>query len=236
MLRVYLPMLAFFTSVLVSGQKLLDFYIGYNMPVLKEIPEHFQSVNRGYQQTYPDQGEFALSSVGTGYFWGLRMNFGDDFGNGIPVSLEYNYYRKRNYSNEAYFPDRNLIGQYRMRYGCHSIGFVFGGVGSFLRFGIHYNFGNVHWQKKFYPRDEFENGKWVDYVETIQLLYWKGPIHDGLNISLILRWRFIEIRPYYMLTFEEFNYPDYTNWRDYALPMSNYGFTASVVFTRFKKS
>lgn len=236
MLRVFIPVVAFFVSFTVSGQKFLDFYFGYNMPVLKKITDHFIAVNNDYQQSYPDQGEFALSATGTGYFRGLRMNFGDDFGNGIPISLEYNYYRKRIYSNKAYFPDRNMIGQYRMRYGCHSVGFVFGGVGSFLRFGIHYNFGNVHWQKKFYPRDEFENGKWVNNVEIIELLYWKGPIHDGLILSLICRWRFLEIRPYFMITFEEFRYPDYTHMRDYALPMSNFGFTACIVFTRFKKS
>lgn len=149
MLRVFIPVVAFFVSFIVSGQKFLDFYFGYNMPVLKKIPDHFIAVNNDYQQSYPDQGEFALSATGTGYFRGLRMNFGDDFGNGIPISLKYNYYRKRIYSNEANFPDRNMIGQYRMRYGCHSVGFVFGGAGSFLRFGIHYNFGNVHWQKKF---------------------------------------------------------------------------------------
>lgn len=232
----------FFVFVLIGlicqksfGQKLIDFYVGYNLPILQEIPSHFQSVNRGYQLTYPNEGEFAMSSIGTGYFWGLRMNFGDDRKRGIPVSLEYNYYRKRNYSNRAFFPDKNLVGQYRMRYGCHSVGFVFGGVGSPVRFGLHYNFGNVHWQKKYYPPETFDEGKWVDYVETIELFYWKGPLHDALNFSLILRWWFLEVRPYYMLTFGEVRYPDYTNYKDYYFRLNNYGITASVVFTRLDR-
>lgn len=60
--------LVFFLAQHSFGQKLFDFYLGYNLPILQEIPAHFRSVSRGYQLTYPGQGEFAMSSIGTGYF------------------------------------------------------------------------------------------------------------------------------------------------------------------------
>ncbi len=210
-----------------AQDKLFDFSVGYNVSFLKEIPEHFQLVNLGYQQKYNTTREFALDPYARGFYIGFRFNLNEY------MSLDYSIYRKVAYSDIAYFPDKEKYGQYRMFYGNNSVGFIIGKQEKPLRFGINCDFGNVLWKKKFYPKDEFKKGKWVDYVETIKV-FSKGPTYLGVNIYVLYHWKFLETRLYYTFGSRE-DYPDYTNWTDYVVKTSNYGLAVYLFLTRLKE-
>lgn len=225
-----------FTNLSVAQVPIVDFYFGANCSVLTEIPEHFKYVNSGYQQAYNTDEEFALRQSTVGAMWGLRLNFvSDDFS--LPLSLEYNRTRKINKSNKADFPDIEQTGQYRMKYSANSVGFVLGKCDAPIRFGLHFDFGRIYWKKKFYPHDEFRQGKWVPYTETIDfhlLGLGKGPSFNGLNLSLIGRWKTFECRVYYFFG-AKVKYPDYTNMVNYYLSPNNFGFNLCFVPTRKSK-
>lgn len=214
----------------------LDFYFGANTSVLNEIPEHFKQVNAGYQEKYSTSDEYALRRATVGFMWGLRLNFvSDNFS--LPLSLEYNRVRKINRSNRADFPDIGYTGQYRMKYSANSIGFVFGKCEAPLRFSLHFDYGRIFWKKKYYPGDEFSDGKWVQYTETIDYGVFgvgKGPLFTGLNLSIIGRWKFLEARAYYFMG-GKVKYPDYTNNVAYYLRPDNFGLSLCFVPTRTKK-
>lgn len=214
----------------------VDFYLGYDIPVLSQIPEHFRLVNSGYQTKFQTGDEYLLNQVGRGYMWGLRLNFvSSDFE--LPLSLEYNRTRKINRSNKAYFPDVDFTGQYRMKYSANSVGFVWGKVQSPMRFGTHFDFGRILWKKKFYPKDEFNKGKWTEYTETISydvLGLGNGPMYTGVNLSLIGRWKYLESRVYYVFG-GKVTYPDYTNNENYIVKPNHFGFSLCIVPTRFSE-
>jgi hypothetical protein len=211
----------------------IDFYFGPNLSILNRIPDHFMQVSADYQNRYNTSQEYLLKQHALGSMWGLRLNFvSRDFS--LPLSLEYNRIRKIGRSNVVDFPDKGYTGQYRMKYTANSVGFVFGKCDAPIRFGTHFDFGQIFWKKKYYPESEFRKGKWVPYTETIDfgvLGMARGPVFTGLNISIIGRWKFMEARAYYFLGGKE-KYPDYTNKVNYYVNPSHVGFSLCFVPTR----
>jgi hypothetical protein len=121
-----------------------------------------------------------------------------------------------------------------MKYTASSVGFVFGKCEAPIRFGTYFDFGQIFWKKKYYPENEFKDGKWVPYTETIDfgvLGMARGPIFMGLNFSLIGRWKSMEARAYYFVGGKT-EYPDYVKKVDYMVNPSNFGFSLCFVPTR----
>jgi hypothetical protein len=219
----------FFSLIEISAQeKPIEFYIGYNTSILKSIPEHFKYVDIGYQEKY-GQGKFALSPFGFGMVTGLRLNF-----TGLPLSMDYAWIRKVTTSNIAFFPEYNQYGQYKMSYGNSSVGFIFGKHDKPVRFGINYDFGRVRLRKKRYERSEFRSGKWEDYVETMDLLLYRGKLYMGVNVYAICSWKFLEFRPYITFGTKE-DYRNYTTYQDFPMQTTNMGLSVCVLPSRFKK-
>lgn len=214
----------------------VDFYFGPNLSVLNQIPEHFKQVSADYQNTYNTSQDYLLRQHALGSMWGLRLNFvSRDFS--LPLSLEYNRVRKISRSNVVEFPDKGYTGQYRMKYTANSVGFVFGNCDAPIRFGTHFDFGQIFWKKKYYPESEFRKGNWVPYTETIDfgvLGMGRGPVFTGLNVSIIGRWKYLEARAYYFLGGRE-KYPDFTKKVDYFVNPSHVGFSLCFVPTRTGK-
>lgn len=214
----------------------VDFYFGPNLAVLNQIPEHFKQVSAEYQQRYNAIEPYLLQQHALGSMWGLRLNFvSNNFS--LPLSLEYNRVRKISRSNVVDFPDKGYTGQYRMKFTSSSVGFVFGKCDAPIRFGTHFDFGQIFWKKKYYPESEFRKGKWVPYTETIDfgvLGMARGPVFTGLNLCAIGRWKYLEARAYYFLG-GKVEYPDYTNNVNYIVNPNHMGFSLCFVPTRTGK-
>lgn len=228
MKQLFLALYIVFSLIEIAAQnKPVEFFIGYNTSVLKSIPGHFKQVDLGYQEKY-GQGKFALSPFGFGMVTGLRVNFGD-----LPLSMDYAWIRKVATSNIAFFPEYNQYGQYKMSYGNSSVGFILGKQDKPVRFGINYDFGRVRWKKKRYERGEFRSGKWEDYVETMNVMLYRGTLYMGVNVYAICSWKFLEFRPYITFGSKEM-YRNYTTYQDFPFKTTNMGLSVCLLPTRFK--
>jgi hypothetical protein len=210
-----------------AQNKPFEFYLGYNTSFLTNIPAHFKHVDMGYQEKY-GQGKFALSPFGFGMVTGFRLNFGE-----LPLSMDYAWIRKVATSNIAFFPEYKQYGQYKMSYGNSSVGFIFGKQDNPVRFGINYDFGRVRWKKKRYERSEFRAGKWEDYVETSNLILYRGTLYMGVNFYAVCRWKVLEFRPYITFGSKEM-YRNYTTYQDFPLKTTNVGLSVCLLPARFK--
>jgi hypothetical protein len=217
----------FWVAQLFAQDKSYEFYLGYNTAVLKSIPEHFKYVNLSYQETY-DQGKFALSPFAFGVVAGFRLNF-----TRFPVSMDYAWVRKEATSNIAYFPQYKKYAQYKMSYGNSSLGFIFGKRNKPFRVGINFDFGRIRLTRKRYERSEFRFGKWVDYVATTNMSYYKGKSYMGVNLYALFQWKFLEFRPYITFGTKEY-YPNYTTFEDFPIMTTNMGLFVSIFPSRFK--
>ncbi len=121
-----------------------------------------------------------------------------------------------------------------MSYGNSSVGFIFGKHDKPFRFGINYDFGRVRLRKKRYERSEFRSGKWEDYVETMDLLLYRGKLYMGVNVYAICSWKFLEFRPYITFGTKE-DYRNYTTYQDFPMQTTNMGLSVCVLPSRFKK-
>lgn len=191
-------------------------YLGYNSSVLFQIPHHFKDVNAEFKQLYGEK--FALSPFSRGLFVGVRIT-ADDY----PFGFEYTASRRVASSNVVFWPVENQYLKYRMRYGTHSVGFIFGMHDAKARFGVNYDFGNVTWEKKISESSNLLKTKWEDYVETTEIMWIKGPIYMGLNFYGIFRMKPFELRPFILLSLLKTEYHDYTNSIDYPIRMSHMG-------------
>lgn len=217
MFRLLMLLMLLCCGKLKSQEMPLHLYIGYQGSWMFKLPQHFSYINSGYQQLYG--GEFEMSHVGRGIVCGIRLGFGE-----APLAIEYCGSRKVSYSNKAEFPDKT--GQYRMRYGTHSFGFIFGNQKSPVRLGFNFDFGNVTWEKKEWFKTGNPSAKWIDLVETTEIMWMKGPLYLGVNTYAIISLKQLELRPYMVWSPGITEYHDYSTPADHPMKMNHAGVMA----------
>jgi hypothetical protein len=215
-----------FLSILVKWSVLLaqpiNFLIGYQASTLLTPSRYFQVIDYEYQIQYGiTKKGFRLSPLFDGISYGLYIQALDNFG------INVIHYRKVSTSNVAEFPN-NEFAQYKMILKSWGVGCTFREENP--KFGVDFEFGQLTLKKKKYPEAEFKKGKWVDYCPTVDFLG-KGPIYFGMNIYLMYRWKFIELRPYLSWIPGVVQYPDYSgiNTSYYTFKLSTIGLATYLV-------